>query len=89
MESKEVNVNVFSPLWQGKNVIKAIQYDIQSLRWSSRVVGSYWDGGFSIRAPWTEQVDWLNNGLGRHVEIKDNNLTTVWEGFVVKLLSFI
>ncbi len=55
---------------------------INAWRHSTRSIGGYWDGGFSIRAGPSEMENWVQNGLGRHVVTKDDALVPIWEGFV-------
>jgi hypothetical protein len=81
-ESKGLSINVYSPLWQGKKYIQSLQSEIDAWRHSTRAKGGYWDGSMSMRANWQTAMDWLTNGLGRHVELKDEALEIIWEGVV-------
>lgn len=82
LESRGLSINVYSPLWQGKTYIGALQSEVDAWRHSIRAKGGYWDASLSIRASWQTATDWLTNGLGRHVELKDEALEIIWEGFV-------
>ena len=50
-----------------------------------QAVGGYWTAQFTIRGGRNLVDDWLQDGLGRHIESFDHSLTKCWEGFVNKL----
>jgi hypothetical protein len=81
-ESRGLSINIHHPLWQGGQYIESLQLDVNAWRHSSRAKGGCWDGSFSIRANHDTAMEWLTNGLGRHVELADESLEVVWEGFI-------
>ena len=50
-----------------------------------QAVGGYWSAQFTIRGGRNTADDWLQDGLGRHIEVYDDTLSTAWEGFVNKV----
>ena len=50
-------------------------------------VGGYWSAQFTIRGGRSLMDDWLQDGLGRHIEVYDGSLTQIWEGFVDKVTA--
>ena len=48
-------------------------------------VGGYWSARFTIRGGRNLADDWLQDGLGRHIESFGNALSKCWEGFVNKI----
>lgn len=80
--SRGLSINIYGPLWRNRPFIQSISTEVDAWRHSSRALGGFWDASFSLRAPWDTAVDWLTNGLGRHVELLDETQTIAWEGFV-------
>lgn len=50
-------------------------------------VGGYWSAQFTIRGGRHLMDDWLQDGIGRHVDVYDDSLTKCWEGFVNKVTA--
>lgn len=44
--------------------------------------GGYWDATFTIPGNQNDIEEWLENGLGRHVIVRDHALSIIWSGFV-------
>jgi hypothetical protein len=47
-----------------------------------KAVGGYWSATIHHAASTAMMDDWVINGLGRHLRVADETLTTCWEGFV-------
>lgn len=84
-QSDVITINVFTSIPSGKIFIKGISTTANAWRHSIRAEGGFWDGGFSLRGGPSEQEEWLQNGLYRHVEVCDEALNLIWEGFVNKV----
>jgi hypothetical protein len=84
-EEVNLSIGVFSSLILGQHYVTHLSARVNAWRHSIRAVGGYWDGAFSIRGGSLEMEDWVQNGLGRHIEVKDEALAIVWEGFVNKV----
>lgn len=52
---------------------------------TTEALGGYWSAEFTIRGGRNLMDDWLQDGLGRHIEVYDDTLSKIWEGFVNKL----
>ena len=81
-QSKTLSTNVYTPLWLGKQFIESIEDRYNSIRFNIQAVGGYWDAAFSIRSRMEHMEEWLTEGLGRHIEIRDDALDIIWEGYV-------
>ena len=45
-------------------------------------MGGYWSASFTVGGKTADVEAWLDEGLARHVVVKDDAQQTVWEGFV-------
>lgn len=76
------------PLWQALPLSYAENFTQKVKSWTmqSEANGGYISANLTLTAP----VSWLDefyfNGLGRHIVIKDENLVTVWEGYVNRII---
>jgi len=80
--SRELPINVFSPLVTGGAFIESINRKITSYTHESRALGGYYSAAIEMRLPTYLVDDWIENGLGRHVVVKNPALDVIWEGFV-------
>jgi len=55
---------------------------VSSFRMEKRAVGGYWSASAAASLRQDEVEDWIERGLGRHVQVQDEALDVVWEGFV-------
>jgi hypothetical protein len=55
---------------------------IESYEHTLSADGGFTSASFSFRCSLSDVDEWLDDGLGRHVEIYDDALQLVWEGFV-------
>lgn len=83
--SSDLSINVFTSIASGKHFVGTITDTVNSWRHSIKVEGGFYDGAFSIRGGINDMEDWLENGLMRHVEVRNSALALVWEGFVNKI----
>jgi len=42
--------------------------------------GGYWSASMSFVVSETDMNDWMENGIGRHVEVYGDKLNKIWEG---------
>lgn len=56
--------------------------DISSYSHESRRVGGYIAAQVAFSSREEQMNDWIQNGIGRHIEVYNPNLVKVWEGFV-------
>lgn len=80
-----LSITVSKPLLKGGQYIDTLTNEYNAYRHSSRAIGGYWDASFTIRNRLDKMEEWLEDGLGRHIVVKDDALQTVWEGFVDKV----
>jgi hypothetical protein len=82
-ESRELSLLVYEPLVRGTGIIDdSLGTRTDSLRVEHTANGGYWSKSFTIRGRQEEVEAWVDDGLGRHVELYDTGLAPVWEGFV-------
>jgi hypothetical protein len=60
-------------------------FDADSYSHVVQALGGYWSARFTISDRQDNIEDWLDRGIGRHVEVYDNALVKIWEGFVDKV----
>jgi hypothetical protein len=75
---------VFSdPLWFDTSGSYVIQPDVLS-SWAHEIatVGGYKSSSFTLNSVQWQIEDWIENGLGRHVEAYSSGGVLIWEGFV-------
>lgn len=58
---------------------------IQTFRMEKRRIGGYWSADANINMRSDEVEDWIERGLGRHIQVVDEALCQVWEGFVNRI----
>jgi len=72
-------ISIFSPLWQGGAVLRTT-HNYNSLSFEKRQNGGFWQAEIAISSDEDDIEDWIENGLGRHIQIYADEL--LWEGFV-------
>lgn len=78
-----LNLQVYDPLVKSNGLVSdQLMYYIDSLVFTLSAFGNYWSLGFNAKLTVSETEDWIENGLGRHVELYDEGLNVVFEGFV-------
>jgi hypothetical protein len=80
-----LSIVVAQPLLQGGKYLRTYTDEFNAYRHSVKAIGGYWDASFTLRHRLDQMEDWLTDGLGRHVVVKDDALQVVWEGFVDKV----
>jgi len=82
VQSRVLPLLVYDPLWRS-NIISdelGVEADALQVQWTAW--GGYWTLRFNLTQQQTQVEDWLENGLGRHVELYNPALDMIWEGFV-------
>jgi len=74
------------PLWVTGSDAWMLTRQISDYQHTIQALGGYWSAFFTIRGNRHSADDWLQDGLGRHVEVYDHSLTKIWEGFVNKIV---
>jgi hypothetical protein len=75
------------PLWIDSQDTWTLSAQVHQYQQTIEAVGGYWSAQFTIRGNRHLIDDWLQDGLGRHVEVFDHSLTEIWEGFVDKVTA--
>ena len=73
------------PLWRDGTNEWRLTDQVHKYQHIIEALGGYWSAQFTIRGGRALMDDWLQDGLGRHIEVYDDSLTQIWEGFVNKL----
>lgn len=60
----------------------SLSEDVSFERLETQAIGGYYAAEFSFPAGDADIENWVADGLGRHMEIYDNSMDTIWEGFV-------
>lgn len=80
----KLRVVTSGPLWSSGPVADQ-DFAPEGLSIIISAFGGFWSAKFSISGKQGEIDWWLQNGLGLHVEIYDEQTGVVWEGFVDRL----
>lgn len=89
-ESTGINIQIFKPTInlaapsytpRGKH-IKTITSEIDSYDHEIAAVGGYGAASFSLVDSLVHAEDWLETGVGLHVEAHNAKLERIWEGFI-------
>ena len=75
-----------TPLWSDSVDNWHLTQQVEQYQHTIQAVGGYWSAQFTIKGDRKLADDWLQDGLGRHIEVYDGSLTRIWEGFVDKLV---
>jgi hypothetical protein len=75
-------MSVFDPLWVGAGLVDdGVMADVSSYSHEIVANGGYWKANFTLTGDYLDAEDWFL-GIGRHIEVYDESLTKIWEGFV-------
>lgn len=83
-EQTGLTIRVADPLWRtdGRDHIDTITHAIDSYEHKHSAFIGFDEAGAQINAGLDLMEDWLEDGLGRHIEVIDSDLQVQWEGFV-------
>ena len=87
MNPPGLTVRASTPLWREGTNTWELTKQLRDYTHTIEAVGGYWTCRFTIRGDRKLLDDWLQDGLGRHVEVFDHSLTKIWEGFVNKVTA--
>lgn len=73
---------ITAPVWGGSSYFNDVSPFVQSYEHSSAAVGGFYNATLSLRLPLTELEDWLENSVGRQVQVKGRANTIAWEGII-------
>ena len=65
--------------------IKSITQDVTSLSFTKRSMGGYWSMDFGSLG--LDVNDWIDDGLGRHIEVYNPDLERIWAGFANNVIA--
>jgi hypothetical protein len=83
IQSRALSLLAFEPLWVGTNLVTdALGFTIDSLQVTQAAFGGYWTLRFNLADRQSKIEDWIEGGLGRHIELYNPALELIWEGFV-------
>lgn len=87
MSLQGISIVSEAPLWSGYTDSWHLTQQIHRYSHTIEALGGYWSAQFTIRGGRHLIDDWLQDGLGRHIEVFDHSLTKIWEGFVDKVAA--
>ena len=85
MQPPSLSITARARLWGEDADTWHITQKIHKYWHTIEAVGGFWSAQFTIRGGRSLVDDWLQDGLGRHIEVYDHSLTCIWEGFANKL----
>ena len=77
-----ISIQVFEPLVKGGGYLFDVTGKESGYQHTIQALGGYWSASFTIQASQNEIEDWIDGGLGRHIEVYDEGQVKIWEGFV-------
>jgi hypothetical protein len=85
-QSKDLSIIVESPLIAtNRNFVENVSYLTTDYSHELRAIGGYWSARFGLSASQSRIDDWIQNGIGRHIEVFDHALVNIFEGFVTSV----
>lgn len=81
-KSEALTLSVYRPLVQGGEYLFDWRTSVESWQHEIRAMGGYWSAQATQADNLRRAEEWLADGLGRHVEVHDDALNQIWEGFV-------
>jgi hypothetical protein len=76
----------FEPLWIGTDLkTDSLGFHMDSLQVTRTAFGGYWTLRFNLADRQSKIEDWIEDGLGRHIELYNPALELIWEGFVSRV----
>ena len=85
MQPPSLSITARAPLWSEDADTWHLTQQIHKYWHVIEAVGGFWSAQFTIRGGRALMDDWLQDGLGRHIEVYDHSLSCIWEGFANKL----
>ena len=82
MNPPGISIVSHAPLWSDSSEVWKLTEQVHNYSHIIEALGGYWSADFTIRGARGLMDDWLQDGLGRHVQVYDDSLTCIWEGFV-------
>lgn len=82
MLPSSVSADIRDPLWRGGENAVNISNIMDNYRHNVLVDGGFWSASFNVGGDMGIAEDWLAEGLGKHLEVRNGSLTVIWEGFV-------
>lgn len=80
-----LGVTLTEPIWgTGRLVDDELGHKLDDLTFTIGAVGGYLNAGMSFRGGALRVEDWIDR-LGYHLEITNDALTVIWEGFINKI----
>lgn len=83
--AKGLSVKICTPLIQGGDAIEEYSEIIESYSHTISAVGGFTSASISAKGNHEFLENWLQNGLGRHIEVYNPQQSIIWEGFVNEL----
>jgi len=89
MQQKGLSILVYKPDPSGYTpddiFLMNLEKEIDSYTQTIQAIGGYWQATFTVRDRLDKAEDWIDDGLGWHVETYNPGLARIWEGFVNKV----
>jgi hypothetical protein len=77
-----ITIAVFMPLVQGGGQITTITEDVESYSHSIAASGGFVSASFTINGSRETLENWIEYGIGRHIQAHAPDNRVIWEGFV-------
>jgi len=81
----DLSINAYTPLWQGARFVRSLNARINGWNHEVRAIGGYWKGEYTETIALDDAAYYLQDALGQHINVKDDALDTIWEGFINRI----
>ncbi len=82
--SRSLSIQVSDPLWKS-NFLFTLTGMENRYSQTIEAIGGYNNAQFNVKDSQTDIEDWIDNGLGRHIETYDEAQNKIWDGFVNRI----
>lgn len=86
-QSLNLPILISDPIWQSprRGYIDTLSDEVNNFSFTLNAFRGFDQCSFNVNGDRTYMDEWLVNGLGRHVVVKNESLSVIWEGFVNRL----
>lgn len=85
-QSVQLSILVFEPLVTGSPLVTdQLGFQLDSYQQTMTAVGGYEKATITVKDRQLNIEDWLDRGVGRHIEVYNPSLVKIWEGFINKI----
>ncbi len=78
----QLSLHAYSPVWTDNAYVGDYTDDCTAYTHTMLSLGGMWSASLTLRQPRARAEEWLDRGLGRHIEVRALGSTEIFSGFV-------